>query len=729
MEYTLQPNSCLRMRQKSTFLLETRVADCLFVRKGKSFPCCSKMSGFLLPLCILAIYSPISSGSDSVESITNKRDVTSYQSKAASLWSRDASESSRIEPSHYSKRATEELRKNPSLSTPGECVRDCKEGDPPRTCYYHFTLELYSVLGGACDLCTPNASNAIWSSCQCVMADGVERGLLTANRMLPGPSIQVCEGDKVVIDVENKMMGLGVTLHWHGLFQKGSQYYDGVPYVTQCPIASGNTFRYQWMAAIGNAGTHYWHAHTGLQRMDGLYGSIIVRQPPSRDPNSNLYDYDLPTHVVLISDWMHGYSAEKYPGHYHADTGQDPDNVLINGRGQFRDPHTGSMANTTLEVFTIEPHHRYRFRLINAFGSVCPAQITFQGHQLTLIATDGEPVHPVRVDSIISFAGERYDFVINANQTPGAYWIQLRALGECGTKRIQNFAILRYAEKLEQPRSSAPSYDRGLPEGVVLNPVDAICHIPRKDAVCVSQLKNARPIDKGILQERPDVKIFLPYRFYFYKLHEVFQPNTYNRFLVPPPSTHLESLVDGISFASPPAPPISQIDDIPPEQFCNGDKKPANCGTNCVCTHKIDIPNNAIVEVVLVDEVQQPNLSHPFHLHGYTFNVIGMGRSPDKNIKKISLKHVLDLDERGLLHREFNLPPSKDTIAVPNNGYVLLRFRADNPGYWLFHCHFMYHIVIGMNLIFNVGTNADLPPIPSNFPTCGNFLPPITSPN
>ena len=123
--------------------------------------------------------------------------------------------------------------------------------------------------------------------------------------------------------------------------------------------------------------------------------------------------------------------------------------------------------------------------------------------------------------------------------------------------------------------------------------------------------------------------------------------------------------------------------------------------------------------------VQQPNLSHPFHLHGYAFNVIGIGRSPDRNVKKINLKHALDLDRQGLLHRQFNLPPAKDTIAVPNNGYVVLRFRANNPGYWLFHCHFLFHIVIGMNLILHVGTHADLPPVPPNFPTCGNHLPPM----
>lgn len=96
----------------------------------------------------------------------------------------------------------------------------------------------------ACQVCTPNATNTVWSHCQCVLADGVERGILTANRMIPGPSIQVCENDKVVVDVENHMEGMEVTIHWHGIHQRGSQYYDGVPFVTQCPIQQGNTFRY-----------------------------------------------------------------------------------------------------------------------------------------------------------------------------------------------------------------------------------------------------------------------------------------------------------------------------------------------------------------------------------------------------------------------------------------------------------------------------------------------------
>lgn len=624
----------------------------------------------------------------------------------------------------YGLKANAELRRNPSLSAPDECARACREGEPPRICYYHFTLELYNVLGAACQVCTPNATNTIWSNCQCVLADGVERGILSANRMIPGPSIQVCEGDKVVIDVENRMEGQAVSIHWHGIWQRGTQYSDGVPFVTQCPIQEGNTFRYQWNA--GNPGTHFWHAHTGLHKLDGLYGSIVIRQAPSKDPNSHLYDYDLTTHVMLLSDWLHEDAMERFPGRLAVNQGQDPDTLLINGKGQFRDPNTGYMTNTPLEVFTITPGRRYRFRMINSMASVCPVQVTIQGHSLILIAADGEPVHPVVVNTVISFSGERYDFVINADQPIGAFWIQARGLGECGIKRSMQLAVLRYARGPYQPISEAPTYDVGLPQGVVLNPLDAVCNRERTDAICVNQLKNARTVDEGILQERPDVKIFLPFRFLFYRPEELFQPHTYNRYLVAPTGDHVISLVDEISYVAPPAPPLSQIDDIPPEQFCNGDNRPPDCGQNCMCTHKVDIPLNAIVEVVLVDEVQQPNLSHPFHLHGYAFNVIGIGRSPDRNIKKINLKHALDLDRRGLLHREFNLPPAKDTIAVPNNGYVVLRFRADNPGYWLFHCHFLFHIVIGMNLVVHVGTHADLPPVPPNFPRCGDFLPPIS---
>ena len=78
----------------------------------------------------------------------------------------------------------------------------------------------------------------------------------------------------------------------------------------------------------------------------------------------------------------------------------------VHTKSVFQDPNTGFVTNTPLEVFTMTPGKRYRFRLINSFGTVCPAQFSVEGHVLTVIATDGEPVQPVNVNTIISFSGQ-----------------------------------------------------------------------------------------------------------------------------------------------------------------------------------------------------------------------------------------------------------------------------------------------------------------------------------
>lgn len=61
--------------------------------------------------------------------------------------------------------------------------------------------------------------------------------------------------------------------------------------------------------------------------------------------------------------------------------------------------------------------------------------------------------------------------------------------------------------------------------------MDAVCDKKRPDAICISNLKNGKKIDPEVLAERPDVKIFMPFRFYFYRVEELFASNTYNRFL------------------------------------------------------------------------------------------------------------------------------------------------------------------------------------------------------
>lgn len=98
-----------------------------------------------------------------------------------------------------------------------------------------------------------------------------------------------------------------------------------------------------------------------------------------------------------------------------------------------------------------------------------------------------------------------------------------------------------------------------------------------------------------------------------------------------------------------------------------------------------------------------------------------MGRLGENTTKA----DVQALDEAGKLNRNFDNPPTKDTVTVPDGGYTVIRFFASNPGYWLFHCHISFHIEVGMGLVFHIGGTEMLPPPPPNFPKCGYWKPKV----
>ena len=80
----------------------------------------------------------------------------------------------------------------------------------------------------------------------CIAANGLRRPITVANRALPGPSINVCEGDKIRVNLENWLPEHErTTIHWHGMLQRGSQYMDGTDMITQCPIRSNEKFTYE----------------------------------------------------------------------------------------------------------------------------------------------------------------------------------------------------------------------------------------------------------------------------------------------------------------------------------------------------------------------------------------------------------------------------------------------------------------------------------------------------
>ncbi|KAI1791912.1 laccase [Ganoderma leucocontextum] len=283
----------------------------------------------------------------------------------------------------------------------------------------------YAGIGPQTDLTISNAD---------IAPDGFTRAAVVVNGVFPGPLITGNMGDNfqlnVVDQLTNHTMLKTTSIHWHGFFQKGTNWADGPAFVNQCPIASGNSFLYDFQVP-DQAGTFWYHSHLSTQYCDGLRGPFVVYDP--NDPLADLYDVDDDSTVITLADWYHT-AARLGPAFPFGS-----DSTLINGLG--RSPAT-STANLT--VISVTQGKRYRFRLVSLS---CDPNYTFSidGHDLTVIEADGIETQSVTVNAIQIFAAQRYSFVLTANQTIDNYWIRANpSFGNVGFTDGINSAILRY---------------------------------------------------------------------------------------------------------------------------------------------------------------------------------------------------------------------------------------------------------------------------------------------
>ncbi|WP_232700683.1 multicopper oxidase family protein [Halobacterium wangiae] len=223
----------------------------------------------------------------------------------------------------------------------------------------------------------------------------------------PGPELRVQEDDVLSVEVTNDLQE-ETTIHWHGIPVPNPV--DGVPNVTQDPVASGDTFTYTFRAEP--PGTYFYHSHVGLQLDCGLFGPLIVEE---RDPHVE-YDRE---YVVVLDDYLP----------------REPELPSGGGRGggmmgDTRPPYEGLLVNGRLpedpERFDVTEGERIRFRFVNA-ASATVFGVQIAGHEMTVTHADGRPVEPVDTDSFAFGAGERYDVVVEATN-PGSWFVQANAL-------------------------------------------------------------------------------------------------------------------------------------------------------------------------------------------------------------------------------------------------------------------------------------------------------------
>ena len=560
-----------------------------------------------------------------------------------------------------------------------------------------------------------------------IIGDGWEdpRLVTVVNGRLPGPSVIVYEGQTVTVYVTNKLNSGTASIHWHGLHQQGTPWMDGVPWVTQCPILPGQTFKYEFIAKP--KGTFWWHSHSGAERSMGVFGAFIIK---------SRVETKVEEHIVQIQDWNHNVISDTvhmkmvygaYEGRTKVKGKQSLDGSffsifqihsgLINGRGRYYDPRTGISNMAPLTVYRVLKDRKYRFRVIGT-GSLYPFRISVDKHPLKIIASDGYDLEPVVAESFIINPGERFDFEITADQPVDNYWIRAITIEKDNYHRVE--AILRYERaKLEEPTTSRQMCTASNPCIVVNCP---FTYYPLEHTVC-------RTFDhlKSLSEDDP-APPYRPGRFQEHFLNFAF-----------PGITSYPGSVNGRVFDTPTVNPLTQ----PKEWYSPCEAPACGDGKHCKCTYALSIGNRDTIQMVFMNVGRGRGWAHPIHMHGHSFYVIKMGYGQYDSVTGAIGNDSIDIDCRGdpvlnfcnnatwanktWLHGnipgiELARPPRKDTIIVPSGGYVVVRIRADNPGLWNMHCHIELHNLDGMQMLLNESFNEVTRP-PKGFPECHLYPP------
>lgn len=435
-----------------------------------------------------------------------------------------------------------------------------------------------------------------------------ERLCLLINGQYPGPTIRASWGDQLVINVHNQMQDNGTSVHWHGVRQYHSTGSDGVNGLTECPLAPGDSKTYSFQ--VTQFGSSWYHSHHSSQYGDGVIGTMIFDGPATAN-----YDYDLG--VYPLSEWYYQTAFQ-----VNAITSQNlqgfqgppnADNILINGTNKNAD------GGGSYNQVTIQSGKKYRLRLVNV-GVDNYLRVSLDGHPLQIIASDFVPIKPFYADWILIGVGQRYDVVINANQTSGNFWFRAEVATDClSSNSGQGLAIWTYsgttidtpsttawpapAGQCEEPSPLTPYWYQPVPSSSFTNQefdvsITKQVIVPNGDAIFVWALNTS---SMNIAWETPTLSYLM-------------SGNT--------------------SYPS-------DLEIIPTTSEGNW--------------------NYWLIQTV----PNIPPIAHPIHLHGHDFFVIGSGPGTF-NASTASLN--------------WNTPPRRDTETLPGGGWLALAFSSNNPG-------------------------------------------------
>ena len=262
---------------------------------------------------------------------------------------------------------------------------------------------------------------------------GSPRPALTVNGSLPAPTLRWREGDTVTLRVANTL-GEDTSIHWHGVLLPANM--DGVPGFSFDGIRPGETHVYRF--TIRQGGTYWYHSHSGFQEQRGLYGALVI-DPLEPEP----FECDR-EHVVLLSDWTDEdpdrifAKLKKQSDYYNArrpTVGDFVRDIRVRGFGTavadrlaWGEMRMGraDLSDVTGATYTylmnghapagnwtglFRPGERVRLRFING-SAMTYFDVRVPGLKMTVVAADGQYVHPVSVDEFRIAVAETLDVIV-----------------------------------------------------------------------------------------------------------------------------------------------------------------------------------------------------------------------------------------------------------------------------------------------------------------------------
>ncbi|PSR97512.1 multicopper oxidase-domain-containing protein [Coniella lustricola] len=535
--------------------------------------------------------------------------------------------------------------------------------------------------------------------------DGVFRPMVVINGQFPGPMIVCNEGDTVVINVRNHAKN-ATSIHWHGLFQNGTAFMDGTVGVTQCPIAPGQSFRYEFKVK-GQAGTYFYHGHQAAQGLDGLIGPFIILSQTEKDNQPIMYDTD---RVVMVQDWYYDTSdgllrQTLSPG---SESSPVPNGALINGANKVdclsHPDRKCDSSSAVLPTLDLEPDKHHRLRVINV-GGFAWFEVSVDKHlDLSVTEVDGVTVEPSSDSAITIAPGQRYSIILSTDQTEpsGLYWFRARMLSHCFAENVlpekgmaTAQAVLRYNNN--ELRSSGSVQRVNLDTNTAVITPQTEPDSGKYTVICKDSAPGTyKPIPALAAPE------YAHHSWYFrlnleigdWRLERGFLNKSTFRPQLASPTLH--RLVDGLQDSDNNA--SFHLEGVNTAAF---DTK-----------HDLVVSSNTVETIdIILQNFDEGN--HPFHLHGTQMFILAAGHGYFPGYEALGLqpggRGLLSSSSGSTLASDGSIttnnsiianPTRRDVTAVESFGWTLIRFVADNPGVWLFHCHMIWHAEAGMAMQF-----------------------------